>query len=75
VVERLGEAQTRSCLKLEEEDGNREELGKLLAPRKKMASGRCSLSALYFGVLRRSSGEVEGLYWQGRWWSSSMAWG
>ena len=29
----------------------------------------------FAGVLRRCSGEVEGLQWWGRGWSTSMAWG
>jgi len=54
--------------KEEERDGGRS-LEKLLTPRKKMKSRRCSSSALISGVLRRCSGEVERLQW---WWSSSM---
>ena len=45
------------------------------SPRKKRRSGWCSSSASFSCVLRRCSGEVEGLQWWGRVWSSSMVWG
>ena len=45
-------------------------LGKLL-PKEKEEIGVVQFT----GVLRRCSGEVEGLQWWGRGWSSSMAWG